>query len=268
MQATLSQLALALDRIEEAVVWTEAHGRIQWCNAAFERLVGATSALEGQPLIQVLPLAVDGERLSSALHPVSRCLATKQELKGQYGFSRHDRSFRLTLTVTPLPGAEGRPGSGEAGWSEAGWSEAGSSKGVMVVIRDSMMQLLLQRSLQKTTLELEEAVHTRTVELSKVNRRMTSILESMTDAFYTLDENWCFTYLNHQAEQSLQRSRVDLLGKNIWASFPEAVNTIFDSEYHRAVTEQCSVTFETFYAPFNAWFEVRAYPIAHGLAVY
>ena len=262
MQATLSQLALALDRIEEAVVWTEAHGRIQWCNAAFERLVGATSALEGQLLIQVLPLAVDGERLSSALHPVSRCLATKQELKGQYGFSRHDRSFRLTLAVTPLPGAEGRPGSGETGLSET------SSKGVMVVIRDIMMQLLLQRSLQKTTLELEEAVHTRTAELSKVNRRMTSILESMTDAFYTLDENWCFTYLNHQAEQSLQRSRVDLLGKNIWASFPEAVNTIFDTEYHRAATEQCSVAFETFYAPLHGWFEVRAYPIAHGLAVY
>ena len=112
-----------------------------------------------------------------------------------------------------------------------------------------------------------EAVRTRTAALSKINRRLTSILESMTDAFYTLDENWCFTYLNHQAEQIWQRSQVDLLGKTIWASFPEAVKTSFDSEYHRAVTDQCSVAFETFYPPFNAWFEVRAYSIAYGLGV-
>ncbi|MBD2075174.1 PAS domain S-box protein [Phormidium sp. FACHB-592] len=262
MQATLSQLALALDRIEEAVVWTDAHGRIQWCNAAFEQLVGATSALAGQPLVQVLPLTVKSERLSSALHPVSHCLATNQELNGQYGFSRHDRSFRLTLTVTPLPDVEGE----EFGETDSG--ETGSSKGVMVVIRDIMMQLLLHRSLQKTALELEEAVRSRTAELSRINRRMINILESITDGFYTLDENWCFTYLNHQAEQILQRSRVDLLGKNIWASFPQAVNTILDSKYHQAVTEQCSVTFEVFYPPLNAWFETRAYPIAQGLAVY
>ncbi len=266
MQATLSQLALALDRIEEAVVWTDAHGLVQWCNAAFERLVGATIALAGQPLIQVLPLTVKSERLSSALHPVSHCLATNQELNGQYGFSRHDRSFRLTLTITPLPGAAG--GTGETGSDKTNPGETGSSNGVMVVIRNIMRQLLLHRSLQKTTLELEKAVRTRTAELSKSNRRMTSILESMTDGFYTLDENWCFTYLNHQAEQILQRSRVDLLGKNIWASFPEAVNTIFDREYHRAVTEQCSVALETFYPPFNAWFAVRAHPIVDGLAVY
>lgn len=90
-----------------------------------------------------------------------------------------------------------------------------------------------------------EALRTRAAALSKINRWLTSILESMTDAFYTLDENWCFTDLNHQAEQILQRSRVDLLGKTIWSSFPEAVNTSFDSEYHRAVTEH-SVAFETF----------------------
>ncbi|HEY9656411.1 MAG TPA: PAS domain S-box protein, partial [Crinalium sp.] len=157
---------------------------------------------------------------------------------------------------------------GGAASGETSPSETGSSKGLMVVIRDIMMQLLIHRSLQKTTLELEEAVRTRTAELSKINRRMINILESMTDAFYTLDENWCFTYLNHQAEQILQRSRVDLLGKNIWASFPEAVNTSFDSKYHWAVTEQCSVAFEAFYPPLNAWFEMRAYPIAQGLAVY
>ncbi|UFP95910.1 sensor histidine kinase [Gloeobacter morelensis] len=98
--------------------------------------------------------------------------------------------------------------------------------------------------------------------------QVSKILESITDAFFALDEHWCFTYLNRQAERLLSRSREELIGKNIWVEFPEALGTTFYREYHRAVERQVRVGFEEFYAPLDIWLAVRAYPTAKGLAVY
>jgi PAS domain S-box-containing protein len=98
--------------------------------------------------------------------------------------------------------------------------------------------------------------------------RTEQIIESITDAFFALDNQWCFTYINRQAEILLQRERTQLLGKNVWSEFPEAVGSTFEREYQRAVTEQVSVEFEEFYPPLDTWFTVHAYPYENGLSVY
>ena len=95
-----------------------------------------------------------------------------------------------------------------------------------------------------------------------------TILESISDAFIALDNEWCFTYVNHRAELLLHETREALLGQNIWEKFSEAVDTIFEQKYHEAVTTQQAVQFENFYVPLVAWFEVRAYPSQDGLSVY
>ena len=95
-----------------------------------------------------------------------------------------------------------------------------------------------------------------------------NILESISDAFYALDREWRFTYLNGQCELLVRRRREELLGRNIWEEFPEAARSVFQEQYHRAMAEGVAVTFETFYAPLEAWFEVRAYPSPAGLSVY
>jgi len=92
-------------------------------------------------------------------------------------------------------------------------------------------------------------------------------LESITDAFFTLDTEWRFTYANSQAERLLQRPRADLLGRNVWEQFPPE-GAAYGREYRRAVDEQVAVSFENFYPPFDSWFEIRAYPSAEGLSVY
>jgi PAS domain S-box-containing protein len=93
-------------------------------------------------------------------------------------------------------------------------------------------------------------------------------LESMSDAFYTLDHDWRFTYLNPQSEPILRRKRDDLLGKNVWEEFPEAVEAAFYTEYHRAARDQVPVEFEIEYPPLGGWFTVRAHPTSNGLSVY
>ena len=99
--------------------------------------------------------------------------------------------------------------------------------------------------------------------------RLTTTLESVTDAFYTLDLDWRFTYLNGRAEQLLQRPRSALLGRVFWNEFAPALGTELEHAYHRAMSERTTIVLESYYyPPLEAWFQVNAYPSEQGLAVY
>jgi PAS domain S-box-containing protein len=106
------------------------------------------------------------------------------------------------------------------------------------------------------------------VALQESNSRTRNILESITDAFFALDSEWRFTYVNSEAERVLQRPREELLGENVWEKFPEAVGSTFYREYHKALQEQTTVEFEEYYPPLETWVGVRAYPSEYGLSVY
>ena len=97
---------------------------------------------------------------------------------------------------------------------------------------------------------------------------VTNLLESITDAFFSLDCQWRFTYVNREAERVLGMLRDQLIGHNIWEMFPPAVGSRFQWEYERAVADKKTMHFEEFYPPFGVWFEVHAYPSASGLSVY
>ncbi|WP_205599905.1 PAS domain-containing protein, partial [Arhodomonas sp. KWT] len=49
----------------------------------------------------------------------------------------------------------------------------------------------------------------------RLAERLTATLESITDAFFTLDRDFRFTYVNGEAERVLGRSRDDLLARVI-----------------------------------------------------
>src|SRR5215211_7157936 len=104
--------------------------------------------------------------------------------------------------------------------------------------------------------------------LRQANERITNILESITDAFVAVDRQWRFTYLNERALTTLQRTREELLGKNMWEAFPEAVGLPAYREYHRAMTSGTPVHFEEFNPWQGIWVEINAYPSEGGLAVY
>jgi signal transduction histidine kinase len=105
-------------------------------------------------------------------------------------------------------------------------------------------------------------------EVQRLGARLSSVLESTTDAVFMLDRQWNFTYLNRHAEKLLHKDRY-LLGANIWEEFPAAVNSSFWTNYHRAMQEAVPVTFEEYYpAPLDRWFDVHAFPSDEGLAVF
>jgi len=100
-------------------------------------------------------------------------------------------------------------------------------------------------------------------------KRLSSILNSITDAFITLNAEWKFTYLNPRAEKLLQQSREEFLGKNIWEKFPEVVGTNFWEKCHLARKEMQAVNFEEYFMPLACWLDVYIYPSEDGvLSVY
>jgi two-component system cell cycle sensor histidine kinase/response regulator CckA len=106
------------------------------------------------------------------------------------------------------------------------------------------------------------------LEIRRSAERLETTLESITDAFLTMDREWRFTYLNGEAERLMRRSRADLLGRNIWEEFPAAAGSAFQREYERAMRDNRTVGFQEFFPPLNLWVDVRAFPSAEGLAVY
>lgn len=102
----------------------------------------------------------------------------------------------------------------------------------------------------------------------QLSAKLSLTLQTMTDGLYILDRDWRFTYLNPEAERALRRPAGQLLGRNIWQEFPEAVGSNFHKQYERALAEGVAVEFRDYYAPLNLWVQVRAYPSAEGLLVF
>ena len=61
--------------------------------------------------------------------------------------------------------------------------------------------------------------------------RVVRVLESMNAAFFSLDPQWRFDYVNAEAERLLQHSREAMLGGSIWELFPAAVGSDFETHY-------------------------------------
>jgi len=118
------------------------------------------------------------------------------------------------------------------------------------------------------TLQELAAVVMDEMELHLVEQQRADILESISDAFYALDTDWRFTYVNQEAERVLQRSREELLGRNAWEEFPEAAEGVLYDTYHAARETGERQQLEVFYPPLNTWVAVTAYPHAEGLSVY
>lgn len=105
-------------------------------------------------------------------------------------------------------------------------------------------------------------------EVTRLADRLTRTLENITVAFFTLDSDWRFSYVNGEAERLLEARRDALLGRVIWDVYPEALGTHFESRYRHAVDHGEPVVFEERNPKLGIWFEVHAHPSEEGLAVY
>ena len=173
------------------------------------------------------------------------------------------------------PAAELRLAAAEGSYEERGLRvrKDGSRFWASVVItalRDAEGDI---RGFAKVTRDITERVEAeergRMLLREQVAREQVSrILESISDAFFAVDDGWRFTYVNRRAEEIWGRSREELLGKDIWEELPQLV----DTEPHRQMTlaaeRRVTTEFETASPILGTWVAGQIYPSDDGLSVY
>ncbi|HEX6927639.1 MAG TPA: PAS domain S-box protein [Gammaproteobacteria bacterium] len=214
------------------IVWTaEPDGSVDYANRAFSRYTGFSED------------ASPKDCWLDAVHPEDRerCLAAWQESV------RAERSYSVEFRIQ-------RPGSRTDRWHLVRATPIRDDTGRVVKWYGTAIDIHSSKRAEKVIRRLADSLRT--------------TLESITDAFITLDPDWRFTYINGQAERLLQRRRAELVGKSVWKEFSEAVGGVFDHEFRRAVADGRTVDFEAFFSSLETWVDVRAYPSRQGLAIY
>lgn len=95
-----------------------------------------------------------------------------------------------------------------------------------------------------------------------------TILDSITDAFFTLNERWEFSYVNRQTEKTLGLTANEMLGKSLWEVYPGTVGSEFERMYRKAAQERAALSFHSYYPDHRRWYDVNVYPGPGGLSVY
>jgi len=95
-----------------------------------------------------------------------------------------------------------------------------------------------------------------------------SIVESITDGFFILDNDWIITFWNNEIEKISGIPKEDILGQSFWQFFSNLGNSKLYAQCRHAKQENKVVRFEEFYESGNSWIEVQAYPSETGLTVF
>ena len=107
LRATLGRMEVALGAIADAIVWTGRDGKVQWCNAAFDKLVNQPHILVlGLKLLDLLPLTQTGQPVSPESYP--DVLMLKGEYQAtEYEYQQDTQSLILEISGNSVELADG-----------------------------------------------------------------------------------------------------------------------------------------------------------------
>ena len=107
------------------------------------------------------------------------------------------------------------------------------------------------------------------MEAEAAGQRIASILESITDSFFSVDRRWRITDANERAAAKFGITRADLVGQVFWDIFPRGRVPELDEQYRTAMTERTAIHSDGPAATLpDRWFERHIYPTDEGLAVF
>lgn len=99
-------------------------------------------------------------------------------------------------------------------------------------------------------------------------RRVVEILESITDAFASLDKNLTVTYVNSRMEEIYVRPREEIIGRPLSEFMPYGAKDRDLLHFRTALETRRTTGYESFNPKTEQWYEARIYPSADGLSVY
>ena len=105
-------------------------------------------------------------------------------------------------------------------------------------------------------------------ELIASEKQYRSLVERISDAFVTFDNELRFTYLNKVAEDMFDTEHGYLLGKKMYEEFSSAVGGDIYKAVHKALTTKSSQRFDTYSDVFKKWITGSIFPSESGLTCF
>jgi PAS domain S-box-containing protein len=231
------ELKLIIETVPDAVIILDGSGKIICANRAAETMLGLNHGDVEKHTYDAKSWKIttpEGGSLPEEELPFTQVMRSKKPVYGVvYAIEKPDGT-RTILSINAAPLLD----------------ESGNIKSIVV----SLVDITEQR---RAADEIRES-----------RRQVLDILESITDAFYALDNDWRFTYVNHRAEELFGIRREQLLFKNIWQVIPREQHPQIFEKYHQAKDEIIPVVFEDFSPRLNKWLEMHVYPYQNGISVY
>ncbi len=95
-----------------------------------------------------------------------------------------------------------------------------------------------------------------------------AILESIGDAFFSVDENWKIIYWNSMAERMFGFSSHEVVGQNLTQFKPFSLSNKIRERLYQTIETGDSYSFERYYKAKKLWLEVSVYSSGTGFSVY
>jgi PAS domain S-box-containing protein len=226
-----------LQSIGDAVMVTDADTHVMRMNSVAEQLTGWTiGEAKGEPLENVFQIVNETTRrpLESPADKVKRTGSVVGLANHTVLVSRNGKNTAIDDSGAPI------------------LDDNGELHGIVLVFRDIEEKRAAER------------------EKDRITERLSQVLNVTTDAIVGIDRNWVMTYLNPKATE-LYASDRQILGRNVWEAFPEAVHegSPYVEHYYRAMNERVSSGFDAHYPePLNLWLHVDVYPTPEGIVTF
>lgn len=104
-------------------------------------------------------------------------------------------------------------------------------------------------------------------QLKEQTNQLNNILGSITEAFFALDNNYCFTYFNKAFSDYVNVETKSLKGKNLWEEFPLMQQTLLYSKCQEVSGSGQGLECEEYISHINSVISWKIYPFENGIAV-
>lgn len=104
-------------------------------------------------------------------------------------------------------------------------------------------------------------------QLRQYSDRINTLLESITDGFIAIDNDHRVFLWNKVLEVITGIKTAEAIGRQVTEVFPDLETELFDMFSH-SIRSRTALVDDFFSYRFNTWFEITAFPSAHGLFIY
>jgi len=92
------------------------------------------------------------------------------------------------------------------------------------------------------------------------------VLQSISEVFFSVDHEFRYTFFNRKAEKVGGKSAEEIIGQDMWETFPFLKNSEFHRQMQQAAVDRKILISEYLGPITGGWFEMRIYPSAEGLS--